>query len=320
LSDLSEEEEEEEEEEKSDKATPVHLVKPSQPPVPFAPDADESASPASSPLRPPVPFPKNDKVSSPVVLSVAHDVSRSDIEAERERRRQVQAQRRPTLELLQEVLLEQSAALSFSDAKENPAPTVIRLSEEDRLASSRLPEPGSFQEAPSSEGPVFVEKEGFLVKLAENPSKFSFRGKTAHSRYFRLSAGVLAHSKSKESKIPRGVVNLEDATVEFIRCEGLHQGYCVAVKAAQRNYTLFPQSKQDAVEWVVALERYVVVFSLGFCLLWFFLCGKVPHNLQLFFGSMPNHILKMLVIYVTALSEPVSLVRAALERYVACFR
>jgi hypothetical protein len=100
-------------------------------------------------------------------------------------------------------------------------------------------------------------------------------------RYFVLSGGVLVHLKSKDAKVPRGMVSLDGATVRVHACPGLHTGFCVMLVARTRSafwrgregeeltwcwraaLALFPESRRDAIEWQVALEHNVGALEAG---------------------------------------------------------
>ena len=69
----------------------------------------------------------------------------------------------------------------------------------------------------------------------------------------------MLHTKLKDSKNPRGMVQLDRCRVRIISCKGIHAGYCVAVESPSRNYTLFPDSRKEAVEWAVAIEHNSLV-------------------------------------------------------------
>jgi len=106
----------------------------------------------------------------------------------------------------------------------------------------------------------YTSKEGYLVKLVEAP-RFAMLSSSFHKRYFVLSGGVLLHLKNEQGSVPRGMISLENASVRLMQCNGVQNGFCVVVESPQRNYTLFPRDRREAVEWAVAIEHNAAVVS-----------------------------------------------------------
>ena len=57
------------------------------------------------------------------------------------------------------------------------------------------------------------------------------------------------------------MVHLEGATVRSHECPGMHSGFCLILVARSRTLILFPESRTETIEWLVALENNISVLE-----------------------------------------------------------